>query len=280
VARRRDTGALPNLVVIGAMKAGTTSLHRYLGRHPDVAMSERKELDLFVRPDWRERLAWYRAHFPAEAPWRGESSPNYAKRRRFPDVPARIAEALPDVRIVYILRDPVERIVSHYVHLVAARKESRPLEEALDELDHNPLVDPSLYHAQLGAYLAHFPSSRIHLTSLEELAASPRATMAALFRFLGVDPTFDSPDFARVHHPSHRKRRATPLGRVALRSLGAWRVNRVRRRAKVVDRVLRAGPVERPVLADGLRHRLEDRLREDVRDLRRLTGRPFEAWSL
>lgn len=276
----RGEGRLPTLIVIGAMKAGTTSLHRHLERHPEVGMSARKELNVFLRPDWRERLDWYRAQFPTGTAVRGESSPNYSKRRAFPGVPARIAELLPDVRLVYILRDPVERIVSHYVHVVASGKESRPLEDALDRLEDNSLVDPSLYHAQLQEYLAWFPLSRIHVTTLEALSAEPRKEMATLFRFLGVDPGFDSPDFECVYHPSQRKRRATALGRLALRTFGPHATNRVRRMAGFVDPLLRGEPVPRPAVPDALRRRLEDRLRDDVRALRELTGLALDGWSV
>lgn len=271
---------LPNLLVIGAMKAGTTSLHRHLDLHPEVGMSARKELHLFTRPDWRQHLDWYAGHFSSAAPVRGESSPNYTKRRLFPGVPARIAAALPGVRLIYILRDPVERIVSQYVHVVAGGREHRPLEAALDRLEDNPLVDPSLYHAQLQAYLEHLPAQRIHLTTLEELSAEPRKAMGGVFHFLGVDPGFDSPRFGRVHHPSTRKRRATALGRLALRTLGPYHLNRLKRRAGFVDRIVRDERVERPALPDALRRRLEDRLRDDVRALRDRTGLSFEGWSV
>lgn len=110
---------LPNVLVIGAMKAGTTSLHRHLDLHPEIGMSERKELHLFTRPDWRQHLDWYTGHFSSAAPVQGESSPNYTKRRLFPGVPARIAAALPEVRLIYILRDPVERMRSAALREVA-----------------------------------------------------------------------------------------------------------------------------------------------------------------
>ena len=84
---------LPNLVVIGATKCGTTSLHEYLALHPETAMSQTKELMLFTREDWRERTAWYESQFDS-ARIRGESSPTYTM---FPYLPSTAERILPGV---------------------------------------------------------------------------------------------------------------------------------------------------------------------------------------
>src|SRR5881398_2677233 len=104
---------LPNLLVIGASKCGTTSLHHYLGLHPEIGMSRVKELHYFVEEPTESSLRWYASQFP-DAPVRGESSPSYTQRHRSPLVAARIARVLPDVKLVYIVRDPVERLLSSY----------------------------------------------------------------------------------------------------------------------------------------------------------------------
>lgn len=101
------------------MKAGTTSLHRYLSGQPDICMSTQKELDFFVlEKNWSRGWGWYRSHFKPEGPavLCGESSTNYTKHPRFGGVAHRIRQRLPDVKLVYLLRDPVERCVSHVLH--------------------------------------------------------------------------------------------------------------------------------------------------------------------
>lgn len=101
----------PNLVVIGAAKCGTTSLHEYLNAHPQIAMSREKELDFFVaEKNWSRGLDWYEAQFE-DAPIRGESSVSYAAFPEYQGVPERIVRALPDARVIYLVRDPVERVV-------------------------------------------------------------------------------------------------------------------------------------------------------------------------
>src|SRR5205823_11980303 len=96
-------GHLPNLLIIGAAKAGTTSLHRYLDLHPSIFMSRSKELQLFNQDDWRERRDWYRAQFPTAAPVRGESSGAYTMHPVLPCVPERIKATIPDARLIYLV---------------------------------------------------------------------------------------------------------------------------------------------------------------------------------
>jgi hypothetical protein len=118
-------------MIIGAAKAGTTSLHRYLDQHPSIFMSRQKELKLFSRDDWREHLDWYRGQFPSTLPVRGESSPVYSMDPWFPGVPERVKELLPDALLVYLVRDPVERLVAQYVEQFALRLEHRSHDAAL-----------------------------------------------------------------------------------------------------------------------------------------------------
>ena len=108
---------LPNLIVIGAAKCGTTSLHAYLDEHPEIAMSREKELHFFVdRKNWGRGIEWYEAQFDASAPVRGESSPGYSAYPLYEGVAERMARVVPDAKLVYLVRDPVERVVSHYTH--------------------------------------------------------------------------------------------------------------------------------------------------------------------
>jgi hypothetical protein len=124
---------LPDFVIVGAQKAGTSSLYARLAAHPGVRPALRKEVHYFDR--WPQpSLDWYRAHFPLDARHRaawitGEASPSYLVH---PAVPERMRGVLPDVRLVAILRDPAARAVSGYHHAVRFGFESRPIDVALD----------------------------------------------------------------------------------------------------------------------------------------------------
>ena len=183
-----DTVELPNLIVIGAMKCGTSSLHHYLSQHPDVVMSEQKELNFFAEERvWQRGLDWYATNFPSGTAVRGESSPNYTKYPAFEGVPERLHGTLPDAKLVYLLRDPIERIVSHYVDAFSFGRENGTLEETLSDLDDNHYVNCSSYAMQLERYLPFFPLSHILILTTEAMRDERRATLARAFRFLEVD---------------------------------------------------------------------------------------------
>jgi hypothetical protein len=162
----------------------------------------------------------------------------------------------------------------------ASREEKRSFEDALDDLEHNHFVELSLYHKQLSAFLEFYPSSQIHVTTLEQLKAHPKRTMREVFDFLDVESSFVSPRFRQVEHPSSRKRRVTVLGQLAVEKLGRHNVQRLRKRLPIDALLYEAEPVPRPTLSDHMRQRLEDRLCDDVRELRALTGLAFDGWSL
>src|SRR3954452_11529156 len=140
---------LPNLIVIGAAKCGTTSLHEYLTLHPDIAMSAQKELNFFTREDWRSQVDWYAAQF-ADAQVRGESSPGYTLAPYLPSAAERMYELIPDARLVYLVRDPVDRAVANYTELVMHRLEARSIDDALTEFTaENPHLCGSRYGSQV-----------------------------------------------------------------------------------------------------------------------------------
>ena len=149
--------ALPTFCVIGAMKSGTTSLHHYLAAHPEISMSRPKELDFFVAEKNYDRgVDWYASHFDDAAAVRGESSTNYTKCHIFDGVPARMNALLPNVKLVYVLRDPIERLISHYEHNRSRGRESRTFDEALRSPERNHYVQCSQYLTQLEAFLEYY----------------------------------------------------------------------------------------------------------------------------
>lgn len=283
---KRHKGALPNLIIIGAQKCATTSLHYYLGLHPQIRMSREKELNFFVRQrNWTRGLGWYRSHFRGEAEIHGETSPSYTYYPLFAGVPERMAAVLPKARLIYILRDPVERIISQYVHFYADGLENRSLSEALrDFADHNPYVLRSRYALQLEQYLAHFSESRILVTTLEDLRGQPQRVLQGIFEFLDVDPRFSSPGFLDIRHGSDAKRRKRGMG-LLLKRMSETRPAKVfpsELRRKIGEVLYRpfSTRIERPVLEGGLRAELEAYLQEDADRLRALTGRGFPDWCV
>ncbi|GAB2455839.1 sulfotransferase family protein [Jatrophihabitans fulvus] len=203
---------LPGFIVIGAMKSGTTSLCAYLGEHPGVFFSIPKEPDFFVAsPNDSRNLAWYRALFASAPPGAlcGEGSTNYTKAASFPGVPERIHTLLPAVKLVYLLRDPVERLRSHYVHNRLSGREQRAPADAI--VPGSGYVDTSLYGRQLSLYRQVFPAEQMLVVLSEDLKRDPSLVLTRVHDFLDLEPT-PATSAARRDNDSSQRRTVGRLG--------------------------------------------------------------------
>lgn len=274
---------LPNLITIGAMKCGTTSLHNYLALHPQIFMSRLKEIDFFVEEmNWSKGLEWYKSHFPKSADIIGESSTNYSKYPYYKGVPDRMHYIIPDAKLIYIVRDPIRRIVSHYIHRVWEGWETRSINDALTDLQDNHYINCSRYYMQLEGYLHYYQPSSILVISLEDLSCDRITTLRKVFRFLNVDPEFKHEDFSQVSHMSSKKKQPTPL-KLRLSNLpGGILVEKAMFRLMEPTKAsqLLWRPIEQPVIIDSIRHAIVDALQEDVEKLRAFTKYSFTPWSL
>jgi hypothetical protein len=248
-------------------------------------MSKEKELEFFIdRRNWSKGLEWYASHFRGEGAIRGESSPNYTNYPHYLGVPARMFAVLPSARLIYLVRDPIERMISHYVHQFSDNREHRSLEVALGSQGDNEYLFRSLYYLQLQQYLAYYPGAQILVISAEDLKDHRSATLRQVFEFLEVDPDFSCRRYALQRHRSARKRRKTALGRRIAEAAPAKLLQRLPQRIRwPVEELLYlplSRQVERPVLSQELRGRLVEQLRNDVNQLRAFSGCDFERWSL
>jgi hypothetical protein len=278
---------LPNLIVIGAAKCGTTALHRYLDLHPEISMSRVKEPGFFCSSeDWSRRLGWYESLF-GSAKVRGESSPSYTNFPRNRGVPERIASLVPDARLVYLVRDPVDRTITQYRfgRWVAGYEYGTP-DDALSDLETSRVVLQSRYAYQLEQYLPFFSLSSICLVESGNLRNRPVETLQRIFRFLEVDDSFTSPAFSQAHYQTETTLPANRLGRrartLAYRVFGRGRARLLQARLPML--------LQRPFLTNieipnvdldpALRAKLEAYLKKDADRLRSLTVERFESWSV
>jgi len=281
----RPTGKLPNFLLIGAMKAGTTSLWHYLRGHPQVFMPAVKEVMFFdPRHKWERGVDWYERQFeeaPDEAVALGEASTSYTKYPVVRDVPSRIASVVPEVGLIYMVRHPVERMQSHYLYALSRGKESRPIEQAFAE---DPAyLDISRYGLQLEQYEPYFGRDRFLLLDSRDLRNDRVETLRRVFRFIGVDDTWIPPVVDREFFRSEDRRMqaaySPTLGRMPrLRTIS----KRVPEPLKAFARKVTSDKVDvrRARISDDLRHQLEDSLREDVAKLRRFMPESFDGWGL
>lgn len=269
---------LPDFMIIGAMKCATSTLHEQLARQPGMFMSTPKEPRFFSDDaQYARGIDWYAGLF-ADAPASalcGESSTHYTKLPTHPHTLERMRRHLgDDVKLIYVMRNPLDRLTSHYVHEWTQRVMSAPLESALDR--HPELVDYGLYAMQLEPYLRTFGSDRVLPVFLDRLKAHPQAELERVCRFLGYA---DRPQWVSDVEPqnvSSQRMRRSPL-RDAVVELAPLRW--IRRRfvpRSVRERVKRLWMMnDRPKLPEARRQQLEMTFDEDLARLGAWLG-----WSL
>jgi hypothetical protein len=188
----QQTGFPPGAYLIGAQKAGTTSLVGALGLHPQVELSRPKEPDFFTG-NWEKGLEWYRARFPCE-PGKVliDASTSYSMAPTSPvpgskmnDVPRRIFELRPDAKFFYLVRDPVDRAISSYYHAVRYGGERRPMGECMTE--ESLYIRGSRYAFQLERFFEYFSPDSFLILPTRELAANLDAAARRCWSFLGLD---------------------------------------------------------------------------------------------
>lgn len=210
-AREMDAAQrmLPSFLLIGAQKAGTTSLYNYLVRQPDVLPAFRKEIHYLSYLYLHRSERWYRAFFPRQSAGSGkvtgEASTYYHMCLRAPE---RAARLVPDAKLLFVVRDPVERAFSQYKHSVRKGFETRSFEAAIErelaelpaELErlradegyesylhqHQAYLSRGHYMEQLERWLRWYPRERVHVLRAEDLFARPEPTYRAVLAFLGV----------------------------------------------------------------------------------------------
>lgn len=220
--------ATPAFIIAGAQKCGTSSLFAYLSEHPQVFPAFRKEVKYF-EAHYPLGEAWYRANFPLRVKLSqaegitGEASPNYLL---FPEVPGRIAVDLPEVRLIILLRNPVERAYSHYQHMRRRKKEWLPFGAAIaveaerlaGELEktaadpdhpHEAFINFSYlargrYMEQLARFGEHFPREQMLILKSEDFYRNPAQIYAEVLNFLEL-PGWELPAYPAKNQGSYTR---------------------------------------------------------------------------
>jgi len=275
-------------MIIGAAKSGTTSLHHYLDQHPEIRMSSPKETNFFEREDAVEALGDYEKYFRPGGHARGEASVHYTCFPTISGIPERIAAVLPGLKLIYIVRDPVQRAVAHYHERYQSNAAPRSMEAAFTDLDdpEKVWVWASRYTVQVEQYLKYFSRAQLLILDDRDLRAGRRETLGTVFSFLGVDQGFDSPRFDEELNVLHgRRKRMTRPGRILRFSPVADAARRVlpagiRNPMFEVARRATSVQVRRRSLPPGIQERLAGELRDDAAAFRSIAGRPFDHWSV
>lgn len=275
--------ALPNFILIGAMKAGTTSLARYLDAHPDVFVCKPKEPNFFADPGrWGKGIDWYQSLFPDSDRINGEASAFYTMAPDFSGAPHRMHLLLPEVRLLYLVRDPIERMRSMFVHRADQHREpSRSLAEAIET---NPsYLQISRYDLQLEPYLKLFGEDRILVVTTDEMRDDPLSLLTRAFRHIGADPSHHI-TAAPIPNQGADKRRLGDLGYMAARTLqtiGARRLIPLDARRRIKRAFSSRIPKPSLMLGEGVENDLRSELARNLTITRRqvsTSGAPIPDW--
>jgi hypothetical protein len=269
-------GRLPDWLIIGAMKSGTTSLATYLRDHPGCFVAPEKEVHFFdYEYRWASGPDWYRQRFSGatSAVLAGEATPSYMHR---PEVPARIASVVPGAKLVAILRNPVDRAYSQYWHHRREGREERAFVDAVEDPGDFDYLGRGRYLEQLERVCEHFPREQLLVTLFDDLEARPRDTFVEVCRFLGLDETVIPSSVGEARN-SHRKVLA-PRTFATMYRYEIWdklprRLGRRLHEAMVM-------PDEYPPLDPDVEAELRARCAPDNRALARWLGRDLPAtWT-
>jgi len=202
----------PDFIIIGAMKCGTTTLAAQLGAQRGIFVTDPKEPCYFSDDTiFKKGPDWYDGLFAPAAPGdlKGEASTHYTKRPELPNTVERMKTALPEVRLVYMIRDPMARIVSHYIHEWSQGVLSGPLEIEIDT--HWPLVHYGLYGWQIAPFVEAYGVEAILLTSLERMKADPVSELARVAIHIGLDGPVTWVDEREAENVSAERSRKLPM---------------------------------------------------------------------
>ncbi len=286
---------LPNFLIIGAQKSGTTSLYHYLDEHPEVFMSRKKEPHFFSfegrEPKFKERsdkkkniintIEAYEQLFDGVTNEKaiGEASPSYLYEEQAAE---RIHTRIPDAKLIAILRDPVDRAYSHFLHAVRSGRE--PMDgfvQALDDEEKrraegwgNPYdyQRKGFYGAQLTRFLEYFPREQLLVFLFEDLSDDPRKLVRQMYDFIGVDADF-TPDLSAKYNVTE-----APEGSKSERQRGIFAKLFGGKKARKIEKTSAATVVEKPPFPLEIRERLYNVYREDMLVLQGLIDRDLSAW--
>lgn len=267
---------MPDFVIIGAMKCATSTLHDQLARVDGVSMSDPKEPNFFSDElVWGRGVGWYRSLFASmpSGDLKGESSTHYSKLPTYPLCIDRMWSHLPGAKIIYVMRDPVERIVSQYIHEWSQRviEDGCPLDEAIDR--YPILVEYSRYAMQLEPYLRRWGMGAVLPVFFERLMNDPQAEFERVGAFLGIGSEMRWDEREARNVSSQRQRRGPRvdalLGNRALQVLRR-RLMPERVRAKIRSRWTMK---DRPALSEVSIRTLHERLDPDLHRLGSWIGR-------
>ena len=297
------TGRIPEIMIIGAAKSATTHLFWQLCHHPKVYMPSRstpgrsKEPSFFsFDENYKKGLNWYMRLYEAAQPDELciDASTNYTRWPQLPSTAERMATHAPNARLIYVVRHPLERAYSHYVHRYTTELyPGEPIRATFEEhVQRDPMcLDSSLYMRQIERFLEHYPRAALHVVLTSDFKRAPLETLHGICRFLDIDPDGarlgSAPDNnsqskfeARMRKKvTGRFARVPLIGPLARRMPPSWRDWIYRALAKTSSGRATAAAFSPKPMTDETRAKYLDFFERPNQELSKFLGRDLSEWS-
>jgi hypothetical protein len=288
---------MPNFLIIGAMKSGTTALYYYLEQHPELYMSPVKEPNFFSSQEQENaadavtNIGTYQDLFRGGSGKKalGEASHSYLYE---PRAAAEIKRYVPEAKLIAILRNPIDRAYSHFLHMV--RSGTEPLDDFAQALREEEVrihkertfqdyIGRGLYYNQLKRYFGTFPQEQVRVYLYEDLSGAPISTVQDAFRFLKVDDSFvpdvslrrnvsGQPKYKTLDGLLRRQSRIKHAAKIYLPARMRWRLS------KTFDDLKTRNLAEPPPVQSKVRRHLIGVYREDILKVQELIHRDLSGW--
>ena len=274
---------LPDFIGVGPGKTGTNTLFQWLREHPSICVPKHVKGTRFFDRFFNRGMEWYTdffSHCP-DGHIVGEISETYFSN---PKVPERMYANIPDVKIIVVLRNPVDRTFSEYSQLCKLGLMSGSFEACLKT--HDNLISDNFYYDHLNRYLKYFPRENVLVLLFDDLKKDPALFIERIYKFLGVDSTF-SPESLPIRLNSYAKARFDLINRIAfriiwlLRKLNSQKIIAFGKKSKLVNEILfkQHGSSERPVMSFETREYLQDIYQQEIEKLSDLIGKDLSGWQ-
>ncbi|WP_299228424.1 sulfotransferase [uncultured Psychroserpens sp.] len=265
-----------NFLLIGSAKSATTSLSNGISQHPDICFCNQKEPQFFSKENWKEHLHEYHSLFKKTAKLYGEASTNYSK---FPHYNQNIHKDIfnynPNMKIIYIMRHPLDRMISHYIH--SFNRGHEPLKDINEAISSNiHYINTGKYAMQIEPYIKHFGRKNVLLLFFEDFIINPQSVLNTVFNFLNIEPividnkflnTNKSFDKSIIHHKYDNPKTLT---------------KKVKKVLLIIKNTVFSSDMinKKPQLDEQTKSYVLENIKSDVKKIETLTNRDLSHWLI
>lgn len=266
-----------DFIIVGAQKSGTTSIAQLVSQHPSICFCKEKEPSFFNRDYWKTNIKEYHALYESKVGQKlGEASTMYTFFPEYPKTAKNIYDYNPKMKLIYIMRDPIERIVSHFAHRYVRKKTK---EDPYSEILSKPMyVNRSRYFIQIEPYLKRFGNDQVLLLVMEDFVREPNLVLNKIFTFLEVENTTVTGKINESHkNSSVESTFLTDSGKKLLQN------PLLKKMPYKVRNVLKSMFVnslkEKPEISEDLRRLLYPLVKSDIKNIEELLKREITEWK-